>query len=235
MYAAVLFSVLIVAASAVGEEPEKCCSDPYYTFIAEIVATELKEGALLTELIQQPGAYDSIDKKIGLKYNVHISNGTQEAFRLIADYNEGKAYVIYKEEEETKCDIYTFSYGFPYNCVPEDSKFAGSVTIGDRAIRANNWYHNDQSSPSEDVHTVYTIEEEECVDVSSFQRTFDPETGDEISLVRSTYSDFSLGICHPDDWFKVPEECQAGRAKMVEGIPKKYAGLRGPGGKRLFQ
>ncbi|XP_022080400.1 uncharacterized protein LOC110973700 [Acanthaster planci] len=246
MYAAVILCILVVAASASPEKfifgnkldqpaPEKCCAEPYYTFQADSVFNTLQEGSLLTELIRARGAYDSIDKKFGLKVDLHISNGTVELYQLINDFKEGLGYYIYTEEEETKCVEFPITSGFPYNCIPEGSTYVGSVTIGDRALRAANWYFNDKTDPTKDMHIVFSIKEEECIDLGYLARTFDPETGTEISVDRTGISDYNLGICDPDTYFKPPEECKSAKVKRVNSVPKRIGGLRGPRGQRLFQ
>ncbi|XP_038069082.1 uncharacterized protein LOC119738309 [Patiria miniata] len=246
MYAAAVVCVLFTAVSASQgplnmpsvpwkteqtdlPHPVICCSASAYTYKAVSVVSSVKDGSLSTEFIHQRGAYDAVAKMIAVEEVLGFTNGTEDTVKLISDFNNGVEYRITSQKGTIECEKTDIPTRFLHNCLT-DEKFINWVTIGDRALTAGNWYKLWTNHPTEDVHVVYTFQHPECVDLGYISRGTDKATGAELWTDFHTRSDYSLGICDPDKWFKPPPECKA--VKLLKATPQQWFGRLSPDGKR---
>ncbi|XP_022080397.1 uncharacterized protein LOC110973698 isoform X2 [Acanthaster planci] len=169
--------------------------------------TTLEGGGLTVEYINFHGAYDEVLQRYSFETFLDFFNGTLLHLKVIAEYDEGKEYLLQRLGDEIECEVYDLEgKRFPeVYSFPEDAKFLRDSTIGDRDVAVESWYY---VSDDGTLLNVKTVTKDECVPVSLFRRKFDPETGEELGVMNGQVHNFRLGICDPEGYFKIPEECK---------------------------
>jgi len=202
---------------AVGQEREPCEIPEYFTFDQADIITTVSEGSLLVEYVNFHGAYDQKLKRYSVESFIDFFNGTELHLKVISEYEKGKEYLIARFGDEVECEVYDIEgKKFPeeFN-IPEDATFIAEQTVGDRDLETESWYFANEEGTK---HSVKTVTAEECVPVSLFRRLFDPDTGEELEVLSGNLVNFSLGICDPEKYFKIPEECEQ---VTVSKVPSK--------------
>ncbi|XP_022080395.1 uncharacterized protein LOC110973697 [Acanthaster planci] len=205
-----------------GEDERKPCATPkYFTFDQADFMTTLEEGRLTVEYVNFHGAYDEVLKRYSVETFLDFFNGTLLHLKVIAEYDEGKGYLVQRLGDEIECEVYDLEgKKFPEEfSFPEDATFLADSTLGDRDLTVESWYYVSEDGTK---HNVKTVTKDECVPVSLFSRKFDPETGEELEVVNGQVINFKLGICDPESYFKIPEECkEVGVSKELSKNMKK--------------
>jgi len=191
------------------EEHEPCCAPRYFTLKQESFVTSAEGGSLKVEHLSIDVGYDSVSQQVSLKVIEDFYNGTDRYFKLIEDYTEEVSYLIIRHGDDEACFVDKTEGRFPEECLPEDAAFLGESTLGDYDLVLDNWYFAKDEGTK---HIIKSVQHEGCVPVGLLVRTFDKETGKEISISDDRALDFSLGICDRDEYFKPPATCEEGRA-----------------------
>jgi len=201
----------------VNEEPKPCEVPKYFTFDQADFFSTVEEGRLVVEYVNFHGANDYVLDRYSVETFIDFFNGTKIHLKVIADYEEGKEYFITIIGDAIECEVYDIE-GKKYPTdfgIPEGATFIGEATVGDRDLETETWYYSNKDN---NIHYAKTVTKDECIPVSQFRRTFDPETGEELETLNSNIFNFKLGICDPEKYFKIPEECEE---VSVSKVPSK--------------
>ncbi|XP_054768525.2 development-specific protein LVN1.2 [Lytechinus pictus] len=206
--------VLVVLAVVVAVNAQKpICSPPQFMgglgfTIGQTSADGRPEGFTLNEY----GAWDFAERRLGLNLDIFYPNGTAYNFRVIQDYTTGTQFTIF--ERYRFCAKQKAPMPEPENCIPGNTSVAFRGFLGAGKDRLDYDLYTMKLSKEEtgnlEGEGTFSVVRGTEYDIplsNTFIGTyFDGETP-YAQVSSGGYYNIEIGINDPKRWFDVPDYC----------------------------
>eukprot|EP00057_Strongylocentrotus_purpuratus_P011976 XP_011666450.1 PREDICTED: development-specific protein LVN1.2 [Strongylocentrotus purpuratus] len=219
------FAVLVVLAVVVAVNAQKpICSPPQFMGgLGFTVGQSAPDKEPVGYTLNEYGAWDFTNRKLGLNFEIFYPNGTTYSFRVIQDYKQKTQWTIF--DQLRFCAKQPTPTAEPSNCLPPNSTVAFTGFLGGEKDRV---YYDlyamkltrGESSDLEGDLTVTVAKESNIPLSTNFIGTtyFDGDTPySQVST--GGYYNVEVGIPDPKRWFDLPSYCMEATTDLGK-LPK---------------
>jgi len=233
----VRFIVLVVLAVVVAVNAQKplCTPDQFMGGQGFTIGQVTPDGRADGFTLNQYGAWDFANRRLGFNQEVFYPNGTFYNFRLVQDYAQGMQWVIF--DQFLFCAKQPAPTPEPTNCLPPNTTVAFKGFLGGaKGVYYDSFYSKitkEESGNLEGDATVSVARDTYIPLSNTFIGTyFDGDTP--LAQVSSGgWYNVEIGISDPKRWFDLPSYCMEAPSDMTKR-PKHIPDLKHLPSPRVF-